>query len=385
MDPQVPDRAGALRVTGYAALHVLLFAPLVVGIVLTVVGGLLVVVWVGLAVLLVTLPATRAIADLHRRMAAHALGQPVPSPYLPLPSGPVDRVRAFATDPATWRDLLWMLWAITVGFAMSLLVVLLLLAVVTLPIWWYGAVWIMRARATVDRAALSYGHTERLEKRLRALAASRAAAVDHSAAELRRIERDLHDGPQARLAALSLNLGLAEDLVRTDPEAARRLLGEARASSGAALGDLRDVVRGIHPPVLADRGLGGAVQALAADMAVPVTVSIALQGRAPAPVESAVYFAVAECLANVAKHAGAAETWVRLTHSGDVLTTVVGDDGAGDADPEAGSGLRGVATRLGVFDGTIDVTSPPGGPTIVTLEVPCALSSPRTTPSSAPD
>ncbi|HET6940234.1 MAG TPA: ATP-binding protein, partial [Nocardioides sp.] len=156
----------------------------------------------------------------------------------------------------------------------------------------------------------------------------------------------------------------------------------------AAIADLRSVVRGIHPPVLADRGLEGAVRALALDMAVPVEVIGELAGRPPAPVESAIYFAVAECLANSTKHAGHEHAWVELHHEHDLLRVVVGDDGRGGADVGKGTGMRGVMRRLAAFDGTMAVSSPDAGPTIVTMEVPCVLapvsSSPRTTPSSAP-
>jgi signal transduction histidine kinase len=164
------------------------------------------------------------------------------------------------------------------------------------------------------------------------------------------------------------------------------LLAEARQTSSAALGDLRDVVHGIHPPVLADRGLVSALQALALDLALPVEVTGDMGStagdRLPAPVESAAYFAVAECLANVAKHSGAAHAWVELGLADGMLTVVVGDDGRGGADPGAGTGMRGVARRVAAFDGTMRVSSPAGGPTLVTLEVPCDSSSPRTWPSS---
>jgi signal transduction histidine kinase len=185
-----------------------------------------------------------------------------------------------------------------------------------------------------------------------------------------------------------MSLGMAEELFERDPDAARRTVSEARAATSAAIADLRSVVRGIHPPVLADRGLDGAIRALALDMAVPVEVVGELSGRPPAPIESAVYFAVAECLANSAKHAGHEHAWVELRHDGALLHVVVGDDGRGGADENAGTGMRGVVRRLAAFDGTMAVSSPGGGPTIVTLEVPCVLShasfSPRTTPSSAP-
>ena len=207
----------------------------------------------------------------------------------------------------TWRDLVWLLVACTVGFAVSLIAVLLL------PAGRDRGVLVVRHRADhegprrLDRWMLSYGHTEVLEQRVQRLTETRADAVDHSAAELRRIERDLHDGAQARLVALSMSLGMAESLMDTDPEAAQRMIAEARSTSKAALGELRSVVRGIHPPVLADRGLAGAVEALALDMAIPVRSTSRLAGRPPAPVESAVYFAVAECLANIGKHSGAGE------------------------------------------------------------------------------
>jgi len=144
------------------------------------------------------------------------------------------------------------------------------------------------------------------------------------------------------------------------------------------------VVRGIHPPVLADRGLGGAIEALALAIPVPVTTSFAIEADLPAPVESAAYFALTECLTNVVKHAGAQRAWVTGTHDGTLLSLVVGDDGLGGADA-SGSGLAGVARRLEAFDGTMTVFSPVGGPTVVTMELPCpqGSSSPRTRPSSA--
>jgi signal transduction histidine kinase len=179
-----------------------------------------------------------------------------------------------------------------------------------------------------------------------------------------------------------MTLGMAAEVLERDPEEARRMLDEARQTSSAALGDLRDVVHGIHPPVLADRGLRSAIEALALDLAVPVEVTGAAPAALPAPVESAAYFTVAECLANIAKHAEATRAWVELAYPAGLLTVVVGDDGRGGADPASGTGMRGVARRLAAFDGTMTVSSPKGGPTLVTLEVPCDSSSPRTTPSS---
>lgn len=383
--PPVTPPPSRLRLTAYAAAQLLMAVPVLALLVLTVVGTALLVVWVGMAVLAIAVPATRWIADRHRQMAARVLEVPVPRPYRPLPRRqPVQALLVVLRDPMTWRDVAWSVWAATFGFAVALICVLELLVVVTLPIWWFGIRPMMRARSMIDLWFLASTRTEHLEQRVQVLTESRAELVDHSAAELRRLERDLHDGAQARLVALSMSLGLADQLFADDPAQARRLVNDARATTSAAIGDLRSVVRGIHPPVLADRGLSGAVQALALDMAVPVEVSATLDGRPPAPVESAVYFAVAECLANIGKHARARHAWITVTHRDGRLRAVVGDDGCGGADPAAGSGMLGVRRRLGAFDGTMSVSSPTGGPTVVTLEVPCDLSSPRTTPSSGP-
>lgn len=213
-----------------------------------------------------------------------------------------------------------------------------------------------------------------LGRRVQRLAEARTDAVDGAAAELRRVERDLHDGAQARLVALGMNLRAAERLMPASPEAALALVAEARETSSRALTDLRDLVRGIHPPVLADRGLADAVRALALDTPLRTSLDIDFPGRLDAPVESALYFAVAEVLANAVKHAGARAVEIRMQHREDVLRIAVTDDGAGGADPAKGTGLRGIERRLGAFDGILVVNSPPGGPTMVIIEVPCGLS-----------
>lgn len=367
-----PARPGPLRLTAYAAEQVVWLVPLLLGLVLFVAGGVLAIVWVGIALVLGGLLVVRAVADRQRRIAARVLGIEVPSPYRPRPpGGPLVRLGSMIGDPMTWRDLGWLLWAITAGWVISLLVVVLMLAVATLFFWWFGTPHLMAIRSRVDLTFLTYGATERLEQRVAALTRSRAEVVDHSAAELRRLERDLHDGTQARLVAVSMSLGMAEAQFDKDPEAARRTVTEAREATSAAIADLRSVVRGIHPPALADRGLAGGIEALALPIPLPVTVTVAAPALPP-PVESAAYFAVAECLANTVKHAGAARAWVRVHHDGAVLHLVVGDDGRGGADPH-GSGLSGVARRLAAFDGTMAVDSPAGGPTVVTMEVPCPI------------
>ena len=215
-----------------------------------------------------------------------------------------------------------------------------------------------------------------LAGRVKQLAQTRADAVDSAAAELRRVERDLHDGAQARLVALGMSLRAAEHLIPTSPQAAVALVAEAREASSRALIELRDLVRGIYPPVLADRGLGEAVRALALDTPLRTETDIVLPGRLDVPVESACYFAVAEALTNVVKHSGGGQAQVRIRHARGMLRVEVTDDGCGGADPARGSGLAGIERRLGTFDGILAVSSPPGGPTMIVMEVPCALSSP---------
>ena len=369
--------------TGYAAVQLLLCVPALVLSVLDLVGGALAVIVVGLGILLVSIPCSRWIANLHRRMAERVLGSPVTAAYRPTDgASTLRKIGIWLRDPMTWRDKAWLLSTVVLSFTLSLLVLVLFVPVVTGVLWWFGVGPIMVARSRIDRWFLSPGTTERLEQRVEVLTETRAESLDHSAAELRRIERDLHDGAQARLASLGMTLGMAAELVDRDPEGARKMLAEARQTSNAALGDLRDVVHGIHPPVLADRGLKAAIESLALDLAVPVEVTGEAPSGLPAPVESAAYFTVAECLANVAKHASASHAWVELLSSPDRWCIVVGDDGRGGADPSSGTGMRGVARRLAAFDGTMSVSSPKGGPTLVTLEVPCDSCSPRITPSS---
>jgi signal transduction histidine kinase len=257
-------------------------------------------------------------------------------------------------------------WAsVPVGLALGATGLLLALPLLRLRGWW-------------DRLLLNPTTAARLAQRVEHLTESRAEAVDAQAAELRRIERDLHDGAQARLVAVGLSLAAIERLMETDPDRARTLLAQARESSATALSELRDLVRGIHPPVLAERGLGDAVRAVALDTPLPVAVTIDMAGRAEPAVETAAYFAVCEALANAARHANAHRVDIDIRHRDGVLTITVTDDGRGGADPAAGTGLRGMRRRLGTFDGVLIVRSPMGGPTVLTMEVPCALSSPKT-------
>ncbi|WP_380285223.1 sensor histidine kinase [Kitasatospora purpeofusca] len=268
------------------------------------------------------------------------------------------------------------------GAATALLSALLGLALITAGV--LLAPYAVRLYAEVARRVLDQDgratHAQ-LTRRVAELTETRADAVGSQAAELRRIERDLHDGAQARLVAIGMTLGTIEHLMETDPAAARGLLSEARQSSARALQELRDLVRGIHPPVLAERGLGDAVRALALDCALPTEVCVSLPDRPPAPVEATAYFSICELLANAAKHSGAEQVWVDILYRAGRLRVTVTDDGVGVADPSRGTGLRGIERRLGTFDGVLAIDSTSGGPTTITLELPCELSSQRTSTS----
>jgi len=232
------------------------------------------------------------------------------------------------------------------------------------PVW---ALLGLAAALAVHVGAVLRGRGTRIER----LEETRAGAVDAQDTQLRRIERDLHDGAQARLVALGMSLGMAEQRLGDDPEAARALVAEARAGLGEALRELRDLARGIHPPILSDRGLEAAIGALGARSPLPVDVEADVPER-PAPgVETAAYFVAAESLANAAKHSGATSVRVRIERRGDLLAVEVEDNGLGGADPD-GNGLRGLRRRVEALDGTFTVTSPAGGPTVVLAELPCA-------------
>lgn len=204
--------------------------------------------------------------------------------------------------------------------------------------------------------------------------------MDSQAAELRRIERDLHDGAQARLVAMGMNLDAVEQLLDTNPEAARALLAETRDSSSKALGELRDLVREFTRRS-SPTGDWAMPYAPWPWTVLPVDVVVDLPGRLDAPVESAAYFAVSELLTNVAKHARARRVWIDIRHENDALRISMSDDGVGGATASAGTGLRGIESRIAAFDGILAVNSPQGGPTMATMEIPCALFLPKTSSS----
>ncbi len=231
-----------------------------------------------------------------------------------------------------------------------------------------------RGLASLDIAMARYligpgGSTDQAE-RITELEQSRARVVDAAEAERRRIERDLHDGAQQRLVSLAMNLGRAKARFADDPDAAREIIDQAHTEAKEALAELRNLVRGVHPPVLADRGLDAAISGLAALCPVPVTVRAGTGPRPPVSAEAIAYFVVAEALTNVAKHAHASRADVTVTRHGDVLRVLIRDDGVGGADPH-GQGLAGLADRLAGVDGRLSVRSPDGGPTVIEAELPC--------------
>ncbi|GHH39160.1 sensor histidine kinase [Lentzea cavernae] len=382
----------------------------------------LIVLGAGIPLTLLATVLVRWFADLHRGWAADRLGEPVDRSYLELPrSGWPSRSWTVLRDPASWRDWAWLVVnSITIWFTGGLSLVLFLLGVtaliypviyeltppqvfrtplgegfrldsvqksfalvpigaVLLALWYATSGPLTRLNALVMRSLLGPTEQVRLRARVAHLAATRAENIDTQASELRRIERDLHDGAQARLVSLGMSLGLAKQMLDHDPQAVQRMLSDAQTVTADALTELRDLVRGIHPPVLADRGLDGALRALALANPIKTTVVTDLPGRLPAPVESAAYFAVSEALSNAIKHAGASlvRIEVEFTPRSDVageLVMRVTDDGRGGADVDAGNGLRGVARRLAAFDGTLTVHSPSGGPTEIRMSLPCASS-----------
>ena len=333
----------------------------------------------------------RRLALQTRLLSARWCGVAIPAAYRPRPGtvGNRQRLEWLLTDPGTWRDLLWL--AVSLVTAPILLLGPIAFAIggacacgavnlngldrtvggVLVPVALGSLPWTLRAYGRLARLVLAPSENAELEQRVAYLAQTRQESLATGAAELRRIERDLHDGAQARLVAMGLTLDAAGRLLDTDPAAARSLLMEARDSSAKALAELRALVRGVHPPVLADRGLADAIRALALDSPVRTRVTGSLDARPPAPVESAAYFAVSELLANVAKHAAAQSAEIDLRHTAGALRISVRDDGDGGANPARGSGLHGIERRIAAFDGVLAISSPAGGPTTITMEIPC--------------
>ena len=228
--------------------------------------------------------------------------------------------------------------------------------------------WIDTRTAT---ALLGPSRSHVLERRVESLAESRAGVVDAADAERRRIERDLHDGAQQRLVSLAMNLGMARENLTDLPQEARQVIAEAHDEAKEALAELRSLVRGLHPAVLDDRGLDAALSGIAARAPLPVRLLVSVPRRASPTVEAVAYFVVSECLANIAKHAAAKQAEIEVRRTGDLLRILICDDGVGGADPARGTGLASLAQRAGSVDGSMHVDSPAGGPTRITVELPC--------------
>jgi signal transduction histidine kinase len=389
--------------TGFAT-SIVAFTVWVTGLTLSLSFGLLI---VGFPVVLATFAVFRWLADLERRRAALVFGAPLISNYRPPPADRrlAARLKAAAHDPQRWKDLAYHLIFSVIGFIWGTIWLALwafVLGTITLPVWWWAmpsdaqyltmdldtweqtlgaaaigvavlpvTLFAQRGLAASQAGIARWLLAPSLAARVERLTETRAGAVDAAATELQRIERDLHDGAQARLVALAMDLGMAEERFDRDPESARLLVGEARMEAKRALAELRDLARGIRPSLLSERGLGPAIAALAARSPVPATATCDVPGRPPAPVETAAWFVVSEALANTAKHSGAqrAAVWVTLRNN-DLHVEVV-DDGRGGADP-GGAGLKGLAQRVAALDGSLEVNSPAGGPTVVRAVLPCA-------------
>jgi signal transduction histidine kinase len=390
----------AYLVTG-AVAGVIGFVTWLCGVVLALGLGLVIVRY---PVVVGTFSCFRRLCDLERRRAALVLGAPLDSQYRPADGRYGDRLSTMLHDPQQWRDIGYLALIGPVGLAKAAIaaaVWLLAIALLLMPAWWWladgGSVvgWVtidswawavacvpLGAVLTVAAVSIQRGlaHAEgaiarsllapSLAARVERLAETRAGAVDAAAAELHRIERDLHDGAQARLVALAMDLGMAEERFDRDPQGARALVGDARREAKRALAELRDLAHGIRPSLLAERGLGPAIAAIAARSPVPTRATVDVPHRPPEAVENAAWFVVSEALANAGKHSRASSAAVHVAERAGVLHVEVADDGRGGADP-AGAGLRGLGQRVGAVDGTLAVDSPRGGPTIVRAELPC--------------
>ena len=369
---------------------------------------------VGLPILTVTFLLARACGWFERRRVGLLLGISIDDPVRrPAKGGGLfQRLIAPFRDRTTWKELLY-LWLVqpvlsVVNFTLALTAWVVPLGALTLPIYaveWPGAApqpwngrrldtwhetlitaavglvvlplapWIIRGLAHLDgsaaRALLSPSRTEALEARVDTLRETQARSVDIAMADRRQIERDLHDGAQQRLLALGMDLGMALEKFETDPDTARALVGDAHLEAQRAVTELRNLARGIHPAVLTDRGLDAALSSLAARSPVPVRLDVRLAERPPASVEATAYFVVAEALTNAARYANASAVDVRVERAADTLRVIVADDGVGGAEARAGGGLAGLADRVSSIEGALTIASPPGGPTVLTAELPC--------------
>jgi signal transduction histidine kinase len=357
------------REVGYLLLNLpMAIAGFVYVVTMLAVGLSLSVTVIGLPLLALGLIGCRTLGRVERGRARGLLGVRVDEPR-PLRRGRLGFLPwlwAALKDPVGWRHALY--FAIRLPWG----VLTFSVTMVSLVGLWPVLPFLARGMTTVDRA-MARGllqPSDELERRIAELESDRGVVVDTAAADLRRIERDLHDGAQARLVALAMDLGLAREKVLEDPEAAARMVDEAHGEVKIALQELRDLARGIHPAILTDRGLDAALSSVASRCTVPVAVTVDLPARPAEAIEGIAYFTVSELLQNVSKHSRARKASVDVWRAGDRLMIQVRDDGQGGADVGSGSGMSGLAERLGSVDGLFVVSSPAGGPTVVTAELP---------------
>jgi signal transduction histidine kinase len=349
-------------------LPVALFGFIYVVTVLSVGIGLTVTV-IGIPLVAAGLLGARHLGGLERARARALLGVRVDEPSrLPLrgAGGFLPRLWMALKDPVGWRTVLYDFIRLPWG------VLTFTITLTSLFVLWPVLPFIARALANADRAMVRglLSPSDELERRISELEAGRGTVVDTAAADLRRIERDLHDGAQARLVNLAMGLGLAKEKLLEDPDTAAAMVEEAHGEVKLALQELRDLARGIHPAVLTDRGLDAALSSVASRCTVPVRVTVDLSARPAAAIEGIAYFTVSELLQNISKHSGASSASVEVWRTEDRLLIQVWDDGRGGARLEGGTGMKGLADRLGAVDGLFVVDSPEGGPTTVTAELP---------------
>jgi len=388
---------------------ILTFTVTVVGLSLGV--GLIPLFLIGLVVLWVTVLLVRGMAVMERARAALFFDVDLPGRPRELvgEGSALRRGWRRLSSRGTWKEIAYCLLLLPVGTVFFSLVVTLwsvALAGVLLPAYGYAlpggevASWLhwsssaevwtgfavgvlalltapaaTRGLADVElamvRALLTPSGAELLTAKVSSLTESRARVVDAADAERRRIERDLHDGTQQHLVSLAMNLGMAKEKLESDPEAARQLVADAHQQAKDSITELRNVIRGVYPAVLTDRGLDAALSALAARSPVPVRLQVDLPRRPNPTAEAIAYFVVSESLTNVARHSGARSATVYVEQSGDRLKLAIVDDGRGGAVEAAGSGLTGLRDRVAAVDGRFTLTSPPGGGTTIAVEVPC--------------
>ncbi|GAQ68017.1 sensor histidine kinase [Streptomyces scabiei] len=415
---RAPVEARSWREFGYVLLGlpvgILLFTYAVT---MVSVGAGLLITFLGVPVLAAGLAGCRGFGSLERARARALLGAEVsaPEPLRPKGRGAMAWMGAVLRSGSSWRQLLYAViqfpWSVF-SFVVAVTFWTYGWAMLTYPLWfwvfpvWAGqdglqlygdethsvyldnpfevtmtalvgllftmaSPWIVRGLTTVDRVMVgALLGPSRLGARVVELESDRGVVVDTAAADLRRIERDLHDGAQARLVALAMDLGLAKEKLAEDPRAAAVMVDSAHGEVKTALQELRDLARGIHPAVLTDRGLDAALSSVASRCTVPVVVDVDLPARPVPAIEGIAYFTVSELLQNVSKHAGASRATVDVWKVEHRLMLQVTDDGVGGADTGRGSGLAGLAERIGAVDGILVVDSPAGGPTRVTAELP---------------